>query len=123
MKITKFNIDNGQKSLFIDFYDNNGVKNTAQLTFEYLRINSPEGQDKNGKAPVIFHKKDVLLANLESVAKHGYRFIFNDGHKTIFSESDIQTLVVEKESRWTSYLKELKLSGHSRETMIDFKQL
>jgi len=72
---------------------------------------------------VTSHKKNVLLTHIESVAKHGYRLIFDDGHSAIFSEEYIQTLALEYESRWKNYLDELKISGHSREAMIDIKQL
>jgi len=123
MKITRFIIDNALNSLAIEFSSNKNISN-AQLSFEYLRISSaasPANKLKPGQ--VTSHKKNVLLTRIESVAKHGYRLIFDDGHSAIFSEEYIQTLVLEYESRWQSYLSELKISGHSRETMIDFKQL
>ena len=123
MKITRFIIDNALHSLAIEFSANKNITD-AQLSFEYLRISSvPSSVNKLKSGQVTSHKKGVLLTHIESVAKHGYRLIFDDGHSVIFSEEYIQTLALEYESRWQSYLDELKVSGHSREAMIDIKQL
>ena len=125
MKITRFIIDNSQHSLTIEFSANENIAN-AQLSFEYLRISADANSAKKNKAgqiQVTSHKKNVLLVNIESVAKHGYRLIFDDGHSAIFSEEYIQILALEYETRWQNYLNELKDSGHSREAMIDIKQL
>ena len=123
MKITRFIIDNALHCLAIEFSTNNNITN-AQLSFEYLRISSAASSANKTKAgQVTSHKKNVLLTHIESVAKHGYRLIFNDGHSIIFSEEYLQTLALEYESRWQRYLDELKISGHSREAMIDIKQL
>jgi len=123
MKIACFLIDNTLKNLTIEFSADVAIEK-IQLNFEYLRISSPANSTKKLKtSQVTAHKKDVLLTNIESVAKHGYRFIFNDGHSAIYSEDYVQTLVLEYKIRWQNYLNELKTSGHSRETMINFKQL
>ncbi|PKI12994.1 gamma-butyrobetaine hydroxylase-like domain-containing protein [Colwellia sp. 12G3] len=123
MKIARFILDNALHNLTIEFTASTAIANT-QLSFEYLRISSPANSTKKLKtAQVVSHKKNVLLVNIESVAKHGYRFIFDDNHNAIYSEEYIQTLAVEYEDRWQDYLSELKNSGHSREAMIDFKQL
>ena len=130
MKIKQFIIDNNQHNLTIEFTPsdilvNNNMAN-AQLSFEYLRISSPTNTTKKlkaGQTQVISHKRAIVLASIESVAKHGYRLIFNDGHNAIYSEAYIHILVVEHEARWQDYLSELKASGHSREASIDIKQL
>ncbi len=125
MKIQNFVLDNDQKTLKIEFSTREKVTNRT-LSFEYLRISSPESaakKMKNGQVAIISHKKDVALINIESVAKHGYRLIFDDDHNAIYSEDTILTLALEYEERWSNYLSELKASGHSREAMIDFKQL
>lgn len=130
MNITRFIIDNALKTLTIELSTSeqsiNDNAEAKQLSFEYLRISSPENQDKkskNGQSQIISHKKNVVLVNIESVAKHGYRFIFDDGHSAIYSEKDIQVLIVEYKERWQHYLQNLKASGHSREATIDIKQL
>lgn len=125
MKIQRFVIDSSLKKLVIEFSSTEN-SNNAELSFEYLRISSPSNpakKQKNGQVAIVCHKKEVVLTHIECVAKHGYRLIFDDGHNAIYSEETIQTLVLEHEERWSSYLSELKASGHSREAMIDFKQL
>jgi len=130
MKITGFIIDNTLNNLTIEFSANAAINN-AQLSFEYLRVSSPANSVKKtsvnqaGQASgqVTSHKKAVQLVNIESLAKHGYRFIYNDDHRAIYSEEYLQTLVVEYDTRWQHYLSELKASGHTRDAMIDIKQL
>jgi DUF971 family protein len=125
MKITRFIIDNALHNLTVEFSANENIA-SAQLSFEYLRISADANSAKKNKAgqiQVVSHKKNVLLLSIESVAKHGYRLIFDDEHSAIFSEEYLQTLALEYETRWQAYLSILKDSGHSREAMIDFKQL
>jgi len=125
MKITRFIIDSSLHNLTIEYAANENIA-SAQLSFEYLRISSDVNSAKKNKAgqiQVTSHKKNVLLMNIENVAKHGYRLIFDDEHSAIFSEEYLQTLALEYETRWQAYLSDLKDSGHSREAMIDFKQL
>tara|TARA_R100001377_G_scaffold16664_1_gene8411 strand:- start:2517 stop:2894 length:378 start_codon:yes stop_codon:yes gene_type:complete len=125
MKITRFIIDGALHNLTIEFSANENIT-SAQLSFEYLRISSDANSAKKNKAgqiQVTSHKKNVLLISIESVAKHGYRLIFDDDHSAIYSEDFLQTLALEHEIRWENYLSDLKDSGHSREAMIDFKQL
>ena len=125
MKITHFIIDTSLHNLMIEFSANENIA-SAQLSFEYLRISSDTNsvkKNKIGQIQVTSHKKNVLLTSIESVAKHGYRLIFDDGHSAIFSEEYLQTLALEYDTRWQNYLRILKESGHSREAMIDFKQL
>jgi len=130
MKIRNILIDKSSGLLNIEFSAQGLLSKTSQsqfeLSFEYLRISAPSSQGKklkNGQVAVISHKKNVVITNIESVAKHGYRLIFNDGHQDIYSEAYLQTLSVEFEQRWQEYLDSLKVSGHSREAMIDIKQL
>jgi DUF971 family protein len=125
MTIERFILDNSQRMLSIEFSANSNIPDTA-LSFEYLRISSPENavkKTKNNQVAIISHKKDVALINIESVAKHGHRLIFDDSHSAIYSEETLQTLALEYEMRWKHYLNDLKASGHTREAMIDFKQL
>ena len=121
MKINQFSFDNNQQ-LTITFSAAEGLIR-KQLSFEYLRISSPEKPTGQNTLSIISHKKDVTLVNIESVGKHGYRFIFNDNHSAIYSESYIEIIAFNYEERWQQYLADLKVSGHSREAMINIKQL
>lgn len=124
MNISQFIIDNSQKALSIRFIENEKVLE-SKLSFEYLRISSPaQNAIKPGaKQNIISHKKDVQLNKIERVGKHGYRLIFNDNHNAIFSEDYLKIIANNVEERWQQYLAALKASGHTREAMIDFKQV
>ncbi len=125
MKITRLVMDNEQRSLGVDFSTSDECDN-AQLSYEYLRISSPASankKQKNGDKLLESHKRNVAIIKIECVAKHGFRFTFDDGHNDIYSETYIVTLIQEYQIRWQRYLTELKASGHSREVMIDIKQL
>ncbi len=93
-----------------------------ELSFEYLRISSPQAINSK-TATVEAHKKQVQLMAIEAVGKHGYRFIFDDSHSAIYPVKYLEVLALEKEQRWQQYLAQLKASGHSREAMIDIQQL
>ena len=99
------------------------VPNLALSIYELALMRTQLKKNKAGQIQVTSHKKNVLLISIESVAKHGYRLIFDDDHSAIYSEDFLQTLALEHEIRWENYLSDLKDSGHSREAMIDFKQL
>ena len=122
MKVSHFTIDKTAKMLSIEFFEDKSVSD-AQLSFEFLRVCRPSHETSHKKNQVVSHKKNVLLKTLESVAKHGYRLIFDDGYSVIFSDDYMHCLVTEREERWQEYLGALKASGHSREAMIEIKQL
>ena len=124
MKITQFTIDNNQRQLSLAFSTADGII-VKTLSFEYLRISTPlqASQKTNPSQSIISHKKDVLLSKIEGVGKHGYRLLFNDDHSAIYSEAYLEAIAFNYEARWQQYLSVLKSSGHSREAMIDFKQL
>lgn len=118
MKIEGFTLNQPEKHLTIAF----SRKKTFQLSFEYLRVFSPQTIESK-TAAVEAHKKQVRLLVIEAVGKHGYRFIFDDNHSAIYSFSYLEALALEQKQRWQQYLAQLKASGHSREAMINIKQL
>jgi DUF971 family protein len=124
MKINHFIVDNTAKELTVEFFEDIS-KNDTKLSFEFLRVcsDSHQAKNKNRKPQLVSHKKNVLLTTIECVAKHGYRLIFNDGYSAVFSDEHLHLLFVEREQRWQDYLQALQASGHSREAMIEIKQL
>lgn len=118
VKIKRFILKQAEQKLIIYL-----VKDQLlELTFEYLRVFSP--QSINKKNPTIeAHKKNVHLTAIEAVGKHGYRLIFDDDHSAIYSAEYLKLLASEYAERWQHYLAQLKASGHSRETMINITQL
>ncbi|WP_448213705.1 gamma-butyrobetaine hydroxylase-like domain-containing protein [Colwellia sp. MEBiC06753] len=87
---------------------------------EFLRV---VAIDASAKAPVATHKKLVKLSSIESVGKHGFRLIFDDGFSQIYSVADFKYLNENRDRLWQQYLQQLAASGHSREATIDIKQL
>jgi len=122
MTIKRFIINKTDKSLSLLVNLAKTQEKSYLLSFEYLRISSPVSSAKKPQT-VISHKKQVQLLAIESVAKHGYRLIFDDQHSAIFSDDYLQRLITEQTPRWQTYLDELKSSGHSREAMINIKQV
>jgi DUF971 family protein len=118
VKIKRFTLNNSQSKLTIAFSQGQ----IFELSFEYLRVFSPQ-TIKSKTATIETHKKQVQLIAIEAVGKHGYRFIFDDGYSGIYSFSYLETLAKEQEQHWQQYLAQLKTCGHSREAMIDIKQL
>ncbi len=118
MIFQKFVINKTKNKLSLQ-YDNNNI----DLSFEYLRISTPNGDNNKGKTVLPTHKKNVQLLAIEIVGKHGYRLRFDDEHSAIYTENYFTKLIAEYQLRWDKYLIELKESGHSREAMINITQL
>lgn len=91
------------------------------FTFEFLRVFSPAVSPKGNQ--LITHKKMVKISRIESVGKHGYRFIFDDAHQAIYPIEYLQQLDRESSQRWQHYLNEIAASQHSREASIEIKEL
>ena len=119
MSIKQFIISNNKKRLTITFV--NGE--SACLSFEYLRVFTPEINTSAKQKTLITHKKSVMLSAIENVGKHGFRLVFDDQHCAIYDSEYLTILINEYEQRWQHYLVELKASGHSREAIINITQL
>ena len=122
--IDRFILHNKKAELSIRYASNKiEAGETINLSYEFIRVMSPQGGNgKQGKM-LISHKKTVQLLTIESVAKHGYRFVFDDQHIAIYSEGHLQELCLHHNQLWQQYLGELKKMGHSREAMINITQL
>jgi len=131
MEIKRFTLNHHQKKLIIAFSDDQ----IFELSFEYLRVLSPQKSKKN---TIEAHQKQVQLILIENVGKHGFRFIFDDQHSAnqqgatqqsanqhsaIYSSEYLTLLCQEYKQRWQQYLHELQALGHSREAMINITQL
>ena len=124
--ISRFILNKTASALSISFEkDKQSSPTTIELSIEYLRVYAPT--DDKGKAigeiPKVYHKKQVQLLNIESVGKHGYRFIFDDGHSNIYNEDYLLTLATEYQQRWQRYLSSTSTVSNSREAMIEIKEV
>jgi len=120
-KISRFTIERQTAKLSMLFDD----QDSAALSFEYLRVFAPtddKGQP-SGLTPKVYHKKQVQLLSIESVGKHGYRFIFDDGHSNTYSTDYLSVLVAEHEQRWQHYLNSASSAINSREATIEIKEV
>lgn len=117
MTIARFNLNNSKNQLEV-FTDNTNTP--WQLGFEFLRVIV---MTEDGKQPLVTNQKDACITAIESVGKHGYRFIFKDSYQVIFNEEDLAYLAQHKDELWQQYLDAIKTNGLSREAMIDIKQL
>lgn len=124
-KINRFVINSADATLSVQFDNAKKDNNSTNLSFEYLRVFSPT-DDKGksiGATPQVYHKKQVQLLTIESVGKHGYRFIFDDNHSNIYSTDYIQVLSAEQEQRWQHYLASANSTINNREATIEIKEL
>lgn len=124
--IKSFTVNNSTASLTIAFSDEaSEQEKTIELSFEYLRVFAPT--DEKGQpiaaTPKVYHKKQVKLVGLESVGKHGYRFIFDDNHSDIYTEAYLYVLGSEYQQRWQQYLESANSAVNSREATIEIKEV
>tara|TARA_R110000751_G_scaffold15531_2_gene50261 strand:+ start:725 stop:1111 length:387 start_codon:yes stop_codon:yes gene_type:complete len=124
--ISRFIINKAASVLSV-FFENDKQEShkTIDLNIEYLRVFAPT--DDKGKATgettKVYHKKQVQLLEIESVGKHGYRFIFDDGHSNIYHDDYLLLLAAEYQQRWQRYLASTSTVSNSREAMIEIKEV
>ncbi|TPH17737.1 gamma-butyrobetaine hydroxylase-like domain-containing protein [Litorilituus lipolyticus] len=124
MKVLRFTLNKQQSTLTTLFIEDDNSELSITLPYEYIRVFSPnQPKAKGNEIALITHKKQVNIIRIESVAKHGSRFIFDDGDSTIYGHDFLLDIAKNHDLYWQEYLNKLKESGHSREAMIDFKQL
>lgn len=125
MPIVRMIIDKAATELVLEYASDGDALSRLQLTFEYLRVCllQPEVKGKGQRPLLPANKKHIQLLRIEPVAKHGFRFCFDDGHQQIFSERELLAFHQQFDVRWAEYLQQLHNSGLSREATIDIKQL
>ncbi|SEL58428.1 DUF971 family protein [Colwellia chukchiensis] len=124
--IKRFIIDQAAANLALQFDDDNPQRETNfTLSFEYLRVFAPT--DDKGQSsrfpPAVYHKKQVQLLKIESVAKHGYRLLFDDGYSGIYSPDYLLMLATQFQQHWQQYLNSTSNAINSREATIAIKEV
>lgn len=121
MHIDKITLDNTHKNLTLDFDDGY----SQSLSFELLRVLAPRETLKQQKQPaaLVTHKKSVLLSAIESVGRHGYRFIFDDGYSDIYSPECLRDFSLNHVALWQDYLDKMQQQHLSRESLIEIKEV
>jgi len=82
------------------------------LPAEYLRVESPSAEVQGHSATqkqIVGGKRDVKIADLESVGNYAIRILFDDGHDTgLYSWDYLHELGRGHEAKWSAYLRALK---------------
>lgn len=89
-----------------------------ELSAEMLRVLSPSAEVQ-GHSPeqrvTVPGKRNVAIRRIDPVGNYAVRITFDDLHDTgIFTWPYLATLGREKETRWQSYLDELRQKGLTR---------
>lgn len=124
MNITDFALNHSNQNLSVTFDD----ESKLTLSYEYLRVFAPTESENsikknNNLIPQVFHKKNIRIKTIESVAKHGYRLVFNDGFSDIFTSENFLKLAESFDKNWGLYLVHTNKTSQSREQTIDITQL
>lgn len=127
MNIKHFTLNKDAKQLEIQLSNaenDSTTQSRLNCSFEFLRVFSPsEWQKIQPEMPTVFHKKHVQLNTIESVGKHGYRFIFDDGHSDLFTPEYMENITKQHDALWDAYLAKTNNAGNNREQAIDITQL
>ena len=90
-----------------------------ELTAELLRVESPSAEVKGhgpGQEKTVPGKRNVRIANVETVGNYAARIIFDDGHDTgLYSWSLLEGLGQNQATVWQQYLDKLKAENLSRD--------
>jgi len=121
-KIIELTLNTKQGKLTVGYDSHESIS----LSYEYLRVFSPveisamQSQKPAANTPQVFHKKNVKIAAIEPLGKHGHRLLFDDGFVDIYADDDFITLHQQYPQQWPIYEASLT-SINSREQSINFK--
>jgi len=112
---TELRIDRAARMLEIDFDDGRNYRLPAEL----LRVESPSAEVKGhgaGDRRLVGGKRQVGIADVESVGNYAVRILFDDGHDTgIFSWRYLAELGAGQDDIWRRYLDAIAAAGLSRD--------
>lgn len=98
---------------------------TFRLPFELMRIYSPSAEVQGhgpGQEVLQTGKRNVELADLESVGNYAVKPVFSDGHDSgIFSWDYLYFLGSQQEQLWADYEARLKAAGVDRDAPMPDK--
>ena len=90
-----------------------------RLPYEFLRVHSPSAEVRGhgpGQEVLQVGKRDVGIAEVESVGHYAIRPTFSDGHDSgIFSWDYLYEIGRRHDELWQRYLDRLAQAGQSRE--------
>ena len=90
-----------------------------KLSCEFLRVQSPSAEVRGhgaGQEVLQTGKKDVTIQAVEPVGNYAVKLVFSDGHATgLYSWDYLNSLGVDHDALWKTYLERLEKAGASRE--------
>jgi len=90
-----------------------------KLPYEFLRVHSPSAEVRGhgpGQETLQVGKRDVTIAEVESVGHYAIRPKFSDGHDSgIYSWEYLYELGCDQDALWERYLQKLAPAGASRD--------
>ena len=119
---TELKLHQSSRALEIAFSDGR----TFRLPYEFLRVYSPSAEVRGhgpGQEVLQVGKREVGIAEVESVGHYAIRPTFSDGHDTgIYSWEYLYDLGVNQAGMWQRYLDRLQAAGAAREPAIAAKK-
>jgi DUF971 family protein len=116
---TEIRLQKKSRQIVITF----GNGDRFDLSFEYLRVNSPSAEVKGhgpGQEVLQTGKENVQVTAIEPVGHYAVRLIFDDGHDSgLYSWQYLYELATEHDSKWQAYLDRLKAAGYARQPVAD----
>jgi DUF971 family protein len=112
---TEIKLHQASRLLELSFADGASFR----LPYEFLRVYSPSAEVRGhgpGQETLQVGKREVTIAEVESVGNYAIRPKFSDGHETgIYSWDYLYELCSRHEAMWDRYLKRLDAAGGSRD--------
>jgi len=112
---TEIKLHQASRVLEIAFNDGRSFR----LPYELLRVYSPSAEVRGhgpGQETLQAGKRDVTIANVESVGHYALRPMFSDGHDTgIYSWDYLYDLGLRQDELWRRYIERLEQAGGSRD--------
>ena len=118
---TDLTVHGASRVLEISFSDGASFR----IPFELLRISSPSAEVQGhgpGQEILQTGKREVELADLESVGNYAVKPVFSDGHDTgIYSWDLLYELGAQQEALWAAYERSLAAAGVDRDAPMPLK--
>ncbi len=116
---TEIRLQTASRQIVIAFDDGNRF----ELSFEYLRVNSPSAEVKGhgpGQEVLQTGKENVRITGIEPIGHYAVRLVFDDGHDTgLYTWQYFYELGTDHDSKWQAYLDRLKAAGYARQPAAD----
>ena len=89
-----------------------------KLPYEYLRVYTPSAEAMGhgpGSKTLQINKENIGILEIKPIGNYGISPVFTDGHSTgIYTWDFLYRLGDEYSSMWDSYLHQLEIAGHQR---------